>query len=52
MDLNRNIEELNTFIVTNRLGIAEKLYIIELAKVSQNIDELIDNLDWEKINRI
>jgi len=52
MDLKRNIEELNTFIVSNRLGSAEKLYIVELAKVSQNIEELIENIAWEKINRI
>ena len=50
MDINKNIELLNTFIIKMRCDFAEKLYIINLAKVSENIDDLKENIKWEKIN--
>ena len=48
MDINKNIENLNIFFASKRIEIKEKLYIIGLAKVSKNIEDLIDNIKWEK----
>ena len=51
MDINKNIEILNIFLLKMRINFSEKLYILNLAKVSKNIDELKDNINWEE-NRL
>ena len=51
MDINKNIEILNTFLLKMRINFSDKLYILSLAKVSKNIDELKDNINWEE-NRL
>ena len=50
MDINNNIELLNTFLTKMRCNFSEKLYILHLAKVSKNIDELKENIQWEQKN--
>ena len=47
MDINNNLKLLNTIIAYNRLSVKDKLRIIEIAKVSQDSNDLIDNLMWE-----
>tara|TARA_Y100000589_G_C27109487_1_gene611585 strand:- start:221 stop:385 length:165 start_codon:yes stop_codon:yes gene_type:complete len=48
MDINKNIEILNTFLLKMRIKFADKLYILNLAKVSKNIEELKENIIWEE----
>ena len=50
MDINNNIDLLNTFIIKMRCNFADKIYILNLAKVSGNIEELKENIQWEKNN--
>ena len=52
MDINKNLELLNTFIIKKGYSFSDKLYIINLAKISRNIDELKDNINWEKTGKI
>tara|TARA_Y100001968_G_scaffold333744_1_gene398962 strand:- start:10707 stop:10859 length:153 start_codon:yes stop_codon:yes gene_type:complete len=49
MDINKNIKKLNEYLASKRICFADKLYIINIAKVSKNIEELKDNINWEKI---
>ena len=50
MEINNNIDLLNTFLKKKRCNFSEKLYILHLAKVSKNIDELKENIKWEQNN--
>ena len=50
MEINKNIELLNTFLLKRRFKFSDKLYILQLAKVSKDIDELKDNIKWEQNN--
>ena len=52
MDINKNVQKLNIYLGRRKIGIVEKLYILGLAKVSKNIDDLEDNIQWENINQI
>ena len=47
MDINKNLYILNDFILNNRFERFEKLRIIQIAKVSLDLEELVDNLKWE-----
>ena len=47
MDINKNIDELNTFFLINNFLPLDKLKIINIAKVSKNIDDLAENILWE-----
>ena len=49
MNINDNIDLLNTFLIKKKYNFSNKLYIIKLAKVSKNIDELNENIKWEQI---
>ena len=48
MEINKNIELLNNFLIKMRFNFSDKLYILQLAKVSKNIDDLKDNIKWEQ----
>tara|TARA_B100000963_G_C22113982_1_gene446097 strand:+ start:253 stop:417 length:165 start_codon:yes stop_codon:yes gene_type:complete len=48
MEINKNIELLNNLFIKFRVNSANKLYILGLAKVSKNIEELKENIKWEK----
>ena len=56
MNINDNLERINLVIIANRLTNYERLNIINIAKVSNDINDLLDNIEWEfskrKIKRI
>tara|TARA_Y100001970_G_scaffold251851_1_gene325097 strand:- start:11203 stop:11361 length:159 start_codon:yes stop_codon:yes gene_type:complete len=52
MNINENVQKLNVYLGRRKIEIVEKLYILDLAKVSKNIDELEDNIKWENVNKI
>ena len=53
MDINKNVDLLNTYFIYKRLTLKQKIEVANLAKVSKNIDELKENLKWDyKYNNI
>ena len=52
MNINDNsvLEMLNKFIVINRLSESQILKMLTLVKISNNIDDLSENLKWELLN--
>ncbi len=47
MDINENIDLLNTFFIFKRFSISQRIEIVNIAKVSKNFDELNENLNWD-----
>ncbi len=47
MDVDKNLFLLNKYLADKQLSIYERLYVIKIAKISKNIEELHDNLVWE-----
>ena len=47
MDINNNLRILNDIIAQKRFTINDRLLIFEIAKVSKDSNELIENLKWE-----
>ena len=47
MDINNNLKLLNTIIAHKKFSIKDRLLIFEIAKVSKDSNELIENLKWE-----
>ena len=47
MDINENIDLLNTFFIFKRSSISQRIEIVNIAKVSKNFDELNENLNWD-----
>tara|TARA_Y100000589_G_scaffold243980_1_gene231645 strand:- start:181 stop:345 length:165 start_codon:yes stop_codon:yes gene_type:complete len=47
MDINKNIDLLNTFFILKRFTKKQRIEVANIAKVSENIEELIENLKWE-----
>ena len=47
MDINNNLDLLNSILAKERYGIYERYRIIEIAKASQNMEDLIENIQWE-----
>ena len=47
MDINKNIDLLNTYFICKRFTINERLEAVNIAKVSKNLEELKDNLKWD-----
>ena len=47
MNINNNLLLLNEFFFNKDFKSVEKLKIIEIAKVSHNLEELKANLEWE-----
>ena len=47
MDINRNIELLNTYFVSKRFTKNQRLEAANIAKVSNNFEELKENLKWD-----
>ena len=47
MDINNNIKILNTIFAYNNFSIKDRLLIFEIAKVSKDSKELIENIKWE-----
>ena len=47
MDINNNLKLLNYIIAHKRFSIKDRLLIFEIAKVSKDSNELIENIKWE-----
>ena len=47
MDINNNLKLLNSIIAHKKFSIKDRLLIFEIAKVSKDSNELIENLKWE-----
>jgi len=47
MDINNNIKILNSIFTYKRFSMKDKLLILEIAKVSKDSKELIENIKWE-----
>tara|TARA_Y100000589_G_scaffold2561_1_gene2402 strand:+ start:217 stop:381 length:165 start_codon:yes stop_codon:yes gene_type:complete len=47
MDINENIDLLNSFFIFKRFSKNQRIEIINIAKVSKNFDELNENLNWD-----
>ena len=47
MDINNNIKILNGITAHKRFSIKDRLLIFEIAKVSKDSKELIENIKWE-----
>tara|TARA_B100000212_G_C27089098_1_gene411430 strand:- start:240 stop:407 length:168 start_codon:yes stop_codon:yes gene_type:complete len=47
MDINKNIKALNSIISLKSFSIKDRFLILEIAKVSKDSNDLIDNLKWE-----
>ena len=47
MDINNNLKLLNSIISYKRFSIKDKLLIFEIARVSKDSNDLIENIKWE-----
>ena len=47
MDINKNIDSLNTYFIFKRFTIKQRLEAAKIAKVSKNLEELKENLRWD-----
>ena len=47
MDINKNIDLLNTYFVSKRFTKNQRLEAANIAKVSKNFEELKENLKWD-----
>ena len=47
MEINNNLILLNSIFAHKRFSIKDKLLIFEIAKVSKDSNELIENIKWE-----
>ena len=47
MDINKNIDLLNTYFIFNRFTKNQRVEAPNIAKVSKNLEELKDNLNWD-----
>ena len=47
MDINQNLDLLNTYFIFNRFTKNQRVEAANIAKVSKNLEELKDNLNWD-----
>ena len=47
MDINENIDLLNTFFIFKRFTKKQRIEAANIAKVSKNLEELKENLNWD-----
>ena len=47
MDINNNLILLNSIVAHKRFSIKDRLSITEIAKVSKDSNELLENIKWE-----
>ena len=47
MDINKNIKILNEFLNINSFLQSERYRIISIAKVSVDMNDLVENINWE-----
>ena len=47
MEINKNVDILNTYFAYKRFSINQRIEATNIAKVSKNIEELKENLKWD-----
>jgi len=47
MDINKNVDLLNTYFIFKRFTKNQRIEAANIAKVSDNIQELKENLKWD-----
>ena len=47
VDINKNIDLLNTYFIFNRFTINQRIEAANIAKVSKDLEELKENLRWD-----
>tara|TARA_B100000212_G_C27097822_1_gene415068 strand:+ start:233 stop:397 length:165 start_codon:yes stop_codon:yes gene_type:complete len=47
MDINKNVDLLNTYFIFKRFTLNQRIEAANIAKVSKNLEELKENLKWE-----
>ena len=47
MDINKNIDLLNTYFICRRFTKNQRIEAANIAKVSKNLEELNENLKWD-----
>ena len=47
MDINKNVDVLNTFFIFKRFTMSQRIEAANIAKVSKNLEELKENLKWD-----
>ena len=47
MNIKDNLELINTVISKRRVGIIQRMNILQIAKVSKNSDDFFENINWE-----
>tara|TARA_Y100001978_G_C23610065_1_gene393104 strand:+ start:224 stop:388 length:165 start_codon:yes stop_codon:yes gene_type:complete len=47
MDINKNLNLLNTYFIIKRFTINQRIEAAKIAKVSKDFNELKDNLNWD-----
>tara|TARA_Y100000589_G_scaffold226294_1_gene213793 strand:- start:737 stop:901 length:165 start_codon:yes stop_codon:yes gene_type:complete len=47
MDINKNVDLLNTFFILKRFTRTQRIEAANIAKVSKNLEELKENLKWD-----
>ena len=47
MDINKNVDLLNTYFIVKRFTRDQRVEAANIAKVSKNLDELMENLKWD-----
>tara|TARA_B100000575_G_C22919419_1_gene533445 strand:+ start:65 stop:229 length:165 start_codon:yes stop_codon:yes gene_type:complete len=47
MDINKNIDLLNTYFILKRFSKKQRIEAANIAKVSRDLEELTENLRWD-----
>ena len=47
MDINENVNLLNTYFIFNRFTKNQRIEAVNIAKVSRNLEEFKENLKWD-----
>ena len=47
MDINENVDLLNTYFIFNRFTRNQRIEAVNIAKVSRNLEEFKENLKWD-----
>ena len=47
MDINKNVDLLNTYFIFKRFSKYQRAEAVNIAKVSRNLEEFKENLKWD-----
>ena len=51
MEINKNVDLLNTYFILKRFTKKQRIEATNIAKVSKDLEELKENLKWEYKNK-